>query len=176
MIDHLVLRPLGLPDLPAYKNLRDELLLQHPDAFTSDAETEARRPAHDYVQRLGDGRTDGGHFTLGAFDGATLAGAISCEREQRVKVHHIGQVVGMMVRSAYRGRGIGRALLEGCIARARSASGLEMLTLSVTSSNEAAVALYERCGFARYGELRQAIRLGNRHVDKTLMVLYLNRG
>lgn len=169
----VVVRPLALQDLVAYKQLRDELLLEHPDAFTSDADTEARRPAHDYVPRLGEGRSDGGHFTLGAFRGEALAGAITCEREQRVKVHHIGHVVGMMVRGAYRGQGIGRALLDGCIERVRAVAGMEMLTLSVTSSNAAAVALYEHCGFQRYGELRRAIRLGNRHIDKTLMVLYL---
>ncbi len=38
------IRLMGAPDLAAYKALRDLMLAAHPEAFTSDAETELRRP------------------------------------------------------------------------------------------------------------------------------------
>ena len=41
-----------------------------------------------------------------------LVGAIGCEREERLKVRHIGHVIGMMVRPQVRGQGIGALLLE----------------------------------------------------------------
>ena len=172
MGDSAVIRPLGAADLADYKRLRDEMLAAHPEAFTSDAETETQRPADDYATRFGLDRHDEGQFVLGARAGAQLVGAIGCERDERLKVRHIGHVIGMMVRPAARRRGVGAQLLVACIAEARRA-GLEMLTLTVTSGNESAVQLYERHGFAGYGTLRRALKVGAAYHDKLHMVLAL---
>ena len=101
-----------------------------------------------------------------------LLGAIGCEREARLKVRHIGHVIGMMVRPEARGAGIGALLLEACIGEARHA-GLEMLTLTVTAENAGAVRLYERHGFAAYGTLRRALKVAGRYHDKLHMALVL---
>lgn len=166
-------RLMAAPDLGAYKALRDLMLASHPEAFTSDAETEMRRPPETYLARIAGAATGGWPFTLTAWRDGRLAGAITCERDERVKVHHVGNVVGMMVHPDACGRGIGRALLDACIALARRREGMEMLTLSVTSGNLAAIRLYERAGFVRYGRLEGAVRIGNLHFDKELMVLRL---
>ena len=79
------------------------MLALHPEAFTSDAESEAGKEPADYLHRLGLERRDGGHFVLGAWRGKRLLGAIGCEREARLKVRHIGHVIGMMVRPEARG-------------------------------------------------------------------------
>src|SRR6202012_4775782 len=42
-------------ELAAYKQLRDGMLARHPEAFTSDAETEMRREPESYRSRLGGG-------------------------------------------------------------------------------------------------------------------------
>lgn len=167
------IRRLVAEDLADYKALRDEMLAAFPEAFTSDAETEASRPASSYLGRLGIERLEGGHFTLGAWRTTRLLGAIGCEREPRPKVRHIGHVIGMMVRPEVRGTGLGAALLDACIAEARRAQGLELLTLSVTAGNLPALRLYERAGFVRYGTLARAIRVGERYLDKDLMSLAL---
>ena len=172
MSDDVVIRPLATADLADYKRLRDAMLTAHPEAFTSDADSEADKEPLDYLQRLGLDRHDGGHFLLGAWRGARLVGAIGCERETRLKVRHIGHIIGMMVRAEMRGRGIGAELLEACIAEARHA-GLEMLTLSVTGGNASAISLYERHRFVAYGNLRGAIKVGTKYHDKLHMVLVL---
>lgn len=166
-------RPLQPHELPAYKALRDATLADDPSAFTSDAEAESRKPPEAYLPRLGLDQPLGGVFTLGAFRGSVLLGAVSCERDARVKVRHIGHVIGMMVRSDARGLGIGRLLVDACVAQARLATGVEMLTLTVTSSNAAALHLYERAGFVRYGTLERAIRVGDRYHAKDQMVMML---
>lgn len=79
----------------------------------------------------------------------------------------------MMVDPALRGAGIGSALLAACIAEVRSRGSIEMLTLSVTSDNAAAIALYRRAGFVCYGRLERALRLGAVYHPKDLMVLQL---
>ena len=170
----IVVRPIGVAELADYKALRDEMLLAHPEAFTSDAAAEQRKEPAEYLQRLGLDRRDGGHFLLGAWRGSRLVGSIGCERDSRMKVHHVGHVIGMMVRSEARGQGIGRSLLEALVAEARRA-GLELLTLTVTSSNASAIALYEHNGFVAYGTLPRALKIGARYHDKLHMVRELPR-
>ena len=167
----LTIRALGDADLPAYKALRDHALAHHEEAFTSDAATEAQRAAQSYRARLGTKPDDG--FTLGAWRGDRLVGAITCERDQRSKVRHIGHIVGTMVMQGEQGQGVGRALLAELIARASADDELHQLTLSVTASNRAAVRLYASAGFTRYGTLPRAIRTGGRFFDKDLMLLNL---
>jgi RimJ/RimL family protein N-acetyltransferase len=58
------------------------------------------------------------------------------------------------VARAYRGRGIGSALLEASIGWARQA-GAHKIALEVWPHNEAAIALYEKFGFEREGYLRK---------------------
>lgn len=58
----------------------------------------------------------------------------------------------LAVDPAARGHGIGAALMNGCIGRAR-ASGAQVVTLHTTDIMQAAVRLYERLGFQRAPEL-----------------------
>jgi ribosomal protein S18 acetylase RimI-like enzyme len=154
----ILIRPMVESDLLAYKALRDAMLTGHPEAFTSDAETEGRRDLASYRNRLAGGANGSTLFTLVALDGSRLVGALTCEREPRRNVQHLAHLIGMMVADTHAGRGIGRALL----------------TLSVTASNRTAIGLYQSQGFERYGSLPDAIRLPDgRHLAKDLMRLTL---
>ena len=165
-------RRLTADDAIAYKRLRDDMLDGFPDAFTSDADTERSKPASAYLTRFAM-PGDPARFTLGAWGADRLVGAISCERDDRMKVRHIGHIIGMMVRPQTQGQGVGRALLQACIVQAGSLAEIELLTLSVTSSNASAIALYESAGFTRYGQLPRAIKIGDAHFGKDLMMLAL---
>ena len=165
-------RRLAVDDAVAYKRLRDEMLDGFPDAFTSDAETERSKPASAYLSRFAM-PGDPARFTLGAWLTDRLVGVISCERDERIKVRHIGHIIGMMVRPQTQGQGVGRALLNACIAQACTLAEIELLTLSVTSSNASAIALYEKAGFTRYGQLPRAIKIGDDRFGKDLMMLAL---
>jgi len=177
----LTVRELAEADLGAYKALRDHALAHHEEAFTSDAPTEARRTAQSYAARIGRGANGGNggnagngeSFTLGAFRGDRLVGAISCERDPRSKVRHIGHVVGTMVHAEEQGRGVGRALLDALIARASADAELHQLTLTVTAGNAVAERLYARAGFVPFGTQPRAIRVGGRFLDKHHLLLNL---
>jgi ribosomal protein S18 acetylase RimI-like enzyme len=173
MSGDLLIRPLTVDDLAQYKALRDMMLALHPEAFTSDAASEQARPPSSYAPRVGADQPEGGQFTLGAWRGDELVGAVSCEREPRVKVRHVAHLSGLMVRPQDRGQGIARMLLVACIERAQAVRGLELLTLSVTASNRTALALYARTGFRRYGTLPRALKVDGTYHDKNLMVLDL---
>ena len=173
MPEPVSIRRLAVLDLVAFKALRDSMLAAHPEAFTSDAAAEGERAPASYLDRFGADRADGGHFTLGAWRGERLVGALGCERDRRVKVRHIGHLIGMMVSADARGSGIGRSLLEVCIRTARDVPGFEMLTLTVTAGNDAAIHLYQSAGFTRYGSLPRAICVDGRYSAKEHMVLTL---
>jgi RimJ/RimL family protein N-acetyltransferase len=68
--------------------------------------------------------------------------------------------IGMMVAAAWRGRGVGTALVAAAIEWARG-RGLHKLTLSVFPHNEAAIALYRKFGFVEEGRHPKHIRRAN---------------
>jgi RimJ/RimL family protein N-acetyltransferase len=173
MAEPVDIRALMAADLPAYKALRDSMLAAHPEAFTSDADAERKRSAQSFLPRLGLDEPGSGRFVLGAWQAGQLVGALGCERDMRVKVCHIGHLIGMMVRTELQGAGIGRRLLDAGIAAARSVEGLEMLTLTVTAGNAGAVRLYEQAGFMRFGTLPRAIQVDGRYHAKDHMFLTL---
>lgn len=173
MAEPVTIRALAPDDLAAYKNLRDEMLAAHPEAFTSDAAAERQRTPLSYLPRLGLDQPGGGQFVLGAWQSGQFIGALGCERDLRIKVRHIGHLIGMMVRTELRGLGIGRQLLTAGIATARAAEALELLTLTVTASNASAVRLYERAGFVCYGSLPRAIKVDGEYHAKDHMFLAL---
>ena len=72
----------------------------------------------------------------------------------------------------YRGKGIGRRLLEACLSLA-CASGLEKVELEVFSDNKAAIRLYESLGFTPEGMKIRARKLEGKYQDIQLMALSL---
>lgn len=78
--------------------------------------------------------------------------------------------LGMGLLPEQRGRGLGRALLEGTLARARRA-GVLRVELEVYASNAAAIALYEGCGFRHEGRRRRARLLDGAFEDVVEMAL-----
>lgn len=168
------LRPMLAEHLEDYKALRDAMLAGHEDAFTSDAATERARDAASYASRLSGGTHGATLFTLLAWLEGRAVGALTVEREPRAKVAHTAHLVGMMVADAQQGRGIGRALMEAALRQLDAEPSIELLTLSVTASNQGARRLYEAMGFERYGTLRRAIKMPDgRYLDKDLMSLDL---
>jgi ribosomal protein S18 acetylase RimI-like enzyme len=83
---------------------------------------------------------------------------------------HVGRL-GMGVRSEWRRQGIGRRLLDACLALARDA-GLEKVELEVFSDNLAAIRLYESFGFKDEGTRVRGRKLEGRYQDVHLMALW----
>lgn len=79
-----------------------------------------------------------------------------------------GEITNVAVLREYRGRGIGRRLLEELQRRTRIL-GVNTLFLEVRVSNESAVRLYESCGFTEIGFRRNFYR--NPVEDAKLMKL-----
>jgi RimJ/RimL family protein N-acetyltransferase len=161
------IRQLGEADAADYRELRLRGLREHPEAFTSSYEEERAKPLEWTLSRVKAG------VVLGAYEGRQLVGVLGLSIEPRAKIRHKGHVFGMYVAPEHAGRGVGRALLAECIARAKHISGLELLQLTVTDGNDRAKALYEKAGFRQFALERNAMKLGGRHFDKCHMALEL---
>ena len=143
----MLIRQLTPDDAADYLRLRLRALREHPDAFRSSFEEESARTVEWAVLRL-----DGAHgLFLGAFNGDMMIGTVGLELETRAKLRHQAKVIGMYVTSESAHQGVGRALVDACVDRARAIDTLESLILTVTSSNEHAVRMYRHAGFSVYG-------------------------
>ncbi|HET6264063.1 MAG TPA: GNAT family N-acetyltransferase [Usitatibacter sp.] len=140
----------------------------HPDAFTSTVDERGSLPLSWWEKRLADGAGAEG-LVLGAFEGARLAGVAGLSFEPRPKSRHKAHLFGMYVPSAFRGKGIGRALVLGVLEQARRREGVILVQLTVTDGNLDAQRLYEGCGFVVFGVEPRAMRQGEEYLAKVHM-------
>jgi ribosomal protein S18 acetylase RimI-like enzyme len=160
-------------DADEYRRVRLRALAEHPEAFRSDAEEEAARPMRWWQERLAP-RTESSAAFVGAWTAPRrLIGTAGLLFESRRKVCHTATLVGMYVMPEHAGRGIGARLLDACVEVARAEPSVEILYLTVTSTNSGAIRLYERTGFVAYGLEPRAMRVGDRTFDKLMMALHL---
>ena len=169
----LGIRALTHEDVPEYRALRLRALREHPEAFGSSYAEGLARPDSWYAARI----YDPNHpldFLLGAFDDGALVGTLGFSRLEREKDRHKGAFWGMHVAREASGRGVGRALMQAAIARAREQPGLVQIALAVVSENARAVNLYRSLGFDSYGREPRALLVEGRFLDEELMLLRLD--
>ena len=97
-----------------------------------------------------------GQLFLVAVEGGEVIGTASLSSGSRPRLAHRGEI-GIAVRKAAWGRGIGSALLA------------EVLSLEVRSDNARAIALYRKFGFEKTGIFRGFLRVGGQEYDFDLM-------
>lgn len=83
---------------------------------------------------------------------------------------HVG-VLGISIAKAWRGKGLGRPLMEHTLDRGRGL--FELVELCAFATNARALALYESLGFRRWGLQPRATRRGDRYIDEVYMQLEL---
>jgi len=102
-----------------------------------------------------------------------LVGTTGFARERRLKTGHKAVIWGVYVTSAWRGQGVGRALLTEVLRRARTLAGLEQIRLTVGHTQTAAQRLYASLGFEVFGYEQHALKVGEVYVHESHMVCRL---
>ena len=128
-------------------------------------ETERRTPDE---RRAWMAARGGRHPVLvGEVEGVVTGWASLNRFNARPVYDHVADL-SVYVERAWRGRGVGRALLAALIERAR-AIGYHKLVLAAFPDNVAGMALYARLGFTRVGVYREQGVLDGRWVDVVVM-------
>jgi ribosomal protein S18 acetylase RimI-like enzyme len=174
-MSELEIRRLTRADLDATRRVRLEALEQEPASFGESVDEFARLSLEALAHRLGeDGapRETDDNFIYAAFDGSALIAMAGFFRESRVKRRHKGTVWGVYVAPAYRGRGVGRAVMTALLDHARTLPGLRYVYLSVGADSPAR-RLYLSVGFQPFGIEPEALGVNGRYFDEEHMLLRL---
>lgn len=105
-----------------------------------------------------------------ARENGEIVGDGHIEALSRRTSHRAG--LGITVRKAAWGRGIGSAIMERLIAHAREQM-IEIIELQVRSDNARAIRLYEKFGFVKIGHYPGFLKVNGVNVACDLMNLYL---
>jgi ribosomal protein S18 acetylase RimI-like enzyme len=167
------IRALGSEDIDKYRELRLRGLEEHPEAFGETADHFKSISPELLINRLNRSQELGGCTLVARNSVGRFVGTVSLGVTDAKKMSHRGVLWGMYVDSASRGIGLGRQLLEECVSRALTTPGLEMITLSVVTTNEVAFNLYKAQGFDVYGTDPAVLRIGSSYFDEYLMVKFL---
>ena len=159
-------------DLDIYMQIRLEALETNPDAFGSTAEDFKRQSRDFHQRRLRNNYESADLAFLCALDENRPIGMIGIVRNTHAKNRHIATIVGVYVTPSARGQGVGAKMMDAIIERGRRMEGVEQLYLSVVSDNLPAIALYQSCGFYRYGQAIRAKKWKGQYFDEDFMVLF----
>lgn len=144
------IRPVQPEEWPEYRAIRLAALADSPDAFGSTLADEQVLSDERWQQRV-DGGAPGEHRVLFVAvddhgDWVGMVGTYS-PADPGADV----ELISMWVAPAGRGRGTGKLLVQFVLSWARDRE-LATVGLWVTSGNDSARRLYERCGFTDNGE------------------------
>lgn len=135
-------------DAMAVKQLRLQALAQAPLAFAMSV-TQAADWSDDQWAQLASRNSEGVQTIVIAHVADELVGMVGCHIDASPKMAHCGMVWGMYVKPAHRNHGIARQLLQSVIVHGGT-HHLQMLKLSVTTSQTSALHGYIRAGFVQY--------------------------
>jgi ribosomal protein S18 acetylase RimI-like enzyme len=143
----IVLEPIAAHNAMILKEVRLRALKDSPKAFGSTYVREAQLSDEEWIERSvrwGSGRSAA---FLAMENGAACGIAASLLDEKDTTK---AQLLSMWTAPGHRQRGIGQMLVKEIMAWANQ-RGVRTLQLMVVSSNETAIAFYERLGFTRTG-------------------------
>lgn len=142
-----------------------EFFVLAPDEFPSTAEQERQ-----WIQ--GHLNHPGKLLLLAQAEGAII-GNVSFAVGPVRRIAHRGNF-GIAVVQAWRGQGVGTALLEMLLAWAAASPTVEKVGLEVFSTNHAAIRLYRRLGFVEEGLRPRDVKLGpGRYADALMMYKFV---
>lgn len=122
------------------------------------------RYVDDYVRKIAEHTA----VKLLAWNGTELVGVADICLRDKIE-RHIG-VFGITVKKEWRGKGLGKRLMEETIKEGiRNITGLKIIELGVFANNPIAKKMYEKMGFVEYGRLPKGIQYKGELIDHIYM-------
>lgn len=165
--EHLypMIRVLAKSDYQSYSSLRSLGLKTEPTSFWASESQELPIRKARFLESL----AIKDNFILGYFYDGSLVSIAGFVRESHLKLKHKGFIWGVFTHPDYRGRGFGKQLMLALIDQAFKSQGLQQINLSTRTDNKAAINLYERLGFEKYGVEKHAAFVDGFFFDEVYM-------
>lgn len=154
----------------AYRQLMLEAYAQHPEAFVSSITQREKLPLSWWEAKLDDELS----ALFGAFVDSRLVGIVGLAFEPWEDARHKTTLFGLYVSQAFRGQGLGEHLVQAVVSLAEQEPETKVIELTVSANSDAALALYQRCGFAQSGLEDCAIRVGEAYYHRVHMRRLVN--
>lgn len=101
-----------------------------------------------------------------------IVGMAHLVRGRLKKIRHIG-FLGISILNGFRGIGIGTAMMNYILEWAEKQGELEKVSLTVFSTNRAAINLYRKFGFKVEGTSKKQYKIEGRYIDEITMGKFL---
>ena len=148
-----------------YRDLRLEALKSDPLAFGSSYEEEKDLAEDEWKKRINN--------ALFALSNDKPVGMIVYIINNKIKTKHIANIFGIYVKKEYRGKGIGKKLIESVIKNIQKNVNVSKIELAVNPEQKAAVKLYEKYGFELVGRLKKELKIDDKFYDELIMERHL---
>lgn len=150
-------------DWEKYKAIRLESLKEEPQAYLSTyarSSTETDEKWQERLKLAQKGERQWLSFVKSGEDIVGMAGAWTQEEGSET-----ADIISVYLNKKYRGQGIGKRLMNHLIKAIKQNPQIKSLTLEVNSTQPAAVALYNSCGFKEVGRTRRVLGDGEEYDD-----------
>jgi len=159
------IREASFADVDQFRELRLFALQDAPTAFSADLDINTKHSKRFWEDRL---KPDPHGIIFFAEYDNQLIGMTGIRKGESSKTKHSAGIWGVYIRPQWRGFHIAKGLIGMCCEWAKLLN-VQIVKLSVMSTNESAVRLYERCGFTVYGTEPQALYYEDRYYDGLMM-------
>lgn len=156
-------------DLNEFKAIRIEGARNSPIVFRDSSQEMESKSIKDFEDHL-DG-LNSRDFFVGAFINDELVGVAALYHQKYLKLAHKSELGSVYVKPEHRNKGIATILIREIIDRAKKAGDVLHIGLSVCTTNESALKVYERLGFKCYGTEPNVVKLDGKFYDEHLMQL-----
>jgi len=169
------IRPAVENDAQGYIDLIRSVLTEQPPVDTPYTLEEFDPPVERIGARILDvNESDNSCFLIAEADEEGVIGALTCAGGTLMADHHVTSL-GMYVLKGWRDQGVGKALMDACMAWAEASPAVLRIELEVYAGNARAIHLYEKYGFDHEGRKRRMIYQNGAYIDNLIMARLLEK-
>lgn len=161
-----MIRRAEIKDIPALMEIYNDAVLHTTATF----DTEIK----DYNNRYKWFMEHTGHYVLFVCEAEqAVAGYASLSRYRDRRAFDPAVELSLYIHKDYRGRGLGRRLMEETLKFAEECKEIETVISLITSDNEASIQLHEEFGFSYCGQIRNAgVKFGKKLNLNAYQIIY----
>lgn len=169
----IIIEPISQQYSEQFKKLRLESLQNEPTAFLATFEDESKVPEEKWQSRIENSLKGETGVTIIARDGEKAVGLVGIQFLQHPKNRHIVHIWGTYTAPAYRGKGIGKQLIQKVIDIAKAKPEIKKIKIEVNPDQSAAHNLYKKLGFQEIGTAKMELFVDGKYYDAVQMEMYI---